>query len=148
MILSKSKALDGHTEYGRTDGMQGFVQPLCITTTKCNVCLVYCRLHADDVLYFDDTVGLLVFGGSELIPSFQGYVGQATLYRRKAIQAGQVRCSCTSARDILTGITCKWLHAVLHVLFIVTTLCYKHIVVVIIKLCYKKVFNIDFRCFY
>jgi len=51
---------------------------------------IYCRLAADDVLYFDDTVGLLVFGGSEVNPSFQGYIGQAVLYRHKAIPARQV----------------------------------------------------------
>jgi len=51
---------------------------------------VACRLAADDVLYFDDTVGLLVFGGSELHPSFQGYIGQAVLYRQKAVSAHEV----------------------------------------------------------
>ena len=51
---------------------------------------MYCRLPDDDVLYFDDTVGLLVFGGTELNPSFQGYIGQAVLYRQKAISAQQV----------------------------------------------------------
>jgi len=51
---------------------------------------VNCRLPAGDVLYFDDTVGLLVFGGTELSHSFQGYIGQATLYRHKAIAAHQV----------------------------------------------------------
>ena len=56
-----------------------------VITTKVN-----CRLAADDVLYFDDTIGLLVFGGSELNPSFQGYIGQAVLYRHKAISALEV----------------------------------------------------------
>jgi len=51
---------------------------------------LYCRLAPEDVLYFDDTVGLLVFGGSEQNPSFQGYIGQAVLYRHKAITAHQV----------------------------------------------------------
>jgi len=49
------------------------------------------RLAPSDVLYFDDTVGLLVFGGTELSPSFQGYIGQAVLYRHKALSADQVR---------------------------------------------------------
>jgi len=48
------------------------------------------RLAADDVLYFDDAVGLLVFGGTELCSSFQGYIGQAVLYRHKIISADQV----------------------------------------------------------
>ena len=48
------------------------------------------RLAPDDVLYFDDTIGLLVFGGSEVNPSFQGYIGQAVLYRHKTMPARQV----------------------------------------------------------
>jgi len=48
------------------------------------------RLAPDDVLYFDDTVGLLVFGGTEICPSFQGYIGQAVLYRHKVLSADQV----------------------------------------------------------
>lgn len=47
----------------------------------------------EDVHYFDDEFGLFVFGGTEPIPSFQGYIGQATYYRGKAIRADQV-CLC------------------------------------------------------
>lgn len=51
------------------------------------------RLAPEDVLYFDDTVGLLVFGGTELCPSFQGYIGQAVLYRHTVLTLDQVLVS-------------------------------------------------------
>jgi len=52
--------------------------------------MVIDRLAPSDVLYFDDTVGLLVFGGTELCPSFQGYIGQAVLHRHMALSSDQV----------------------------------------------------------
>jgi len=67
---------------------------------------VYCRLPQDDVVYFDDTVGLLVFGGTELNPSFQGYIGQAVLYRLKAVSASQV----SSLTYMRTRVGCVHVH--------------------------------------
>lgn len=42
-----------------------------------------------DEPYFDETVGFFVCGGSEVIPSFQGYIGQAIFYRRRLISTDQ-----------------------------------------------------------
>ncbi|XP_064599462.1 protein sel-1 homolog 3-like [Liolophura sinensis] len=43
----------------------------------------------EDVVY-DDTEDIFTFGGSELMPSFKGYIGKATFYRNKAFYAGQL----------------------------------------------------------
>ncbi|CAH1796540.1 unnamed protein product [Owenia fusiformis] len=45
--------------------------------------------YAEDP-YYNDTQGLFIFGGSEAIPSFKGYIGQATYYRRKVKFSNEV----------------------------------------------------------
>ena len=39
----------------------------------------------------DDAAHLTVFGGSGIVPSFKGYMGQATVYRTQALKPDQVR---------------------------------------------------------
>jgi len=46
--------------------------------------------HPSGPVFYDDTQGLHVFGGSEFRTSFRGYIGQATLYRNVALDARQV----------------------------------------------------------
>ena len=41
-------------------------------------------------MYFDDTVGMMIYGGSELSNSFKGYIGKVTFYRRRAIMPQEV----------------------------------------------------------
>lgn len=41
-------------------------------------------------MYFDDTVGMMIYGGSELSKSFKGYIGKVTFYRRRAIMPQEV----------------------------------------------------------
>lgn len=48
------------------------------------------NLQSSSSFYFDETVGLIVYGGSEIGASFQGYIGQAIFYRTKAIQTHQI----------------------------------------------------------
>lgn len=51
------------------------------------------RLSRLDEPYFDETVGFFVFGGSELVPAFQGYIGQAIMYRRRLVRTQEVGIS-------------------------------------------------------
>lgn len=51
------------------------------------------RLSLLDEPYFDETLGFFVFGGSELVPAFQGYIGQAIMYRRRLMRTQQVGIS-------------------------------------------------------
>ena len=48
------------------------------------------RLPKSADVYFDDTAGMLVFGGTELATSFKGYIGKAELYRNKVVPASKV----------------------------------------------------------
>lgn len=40
---------------------------------------------------YDDVFGIFVVGGSEIYPTFKGYVGQAAIHRRKVLKPEQVR---------------------------------------------------------
>ena len=50
---------------------------------------VQCRFSR--AIYYDDTDGMIVFGGTEMAPSFKGYIGSATLYRTRLLTLKKVK---------------------------------------------------------
>ena len=41
-------------------------------------------------VYVDDVAHLTIFGGSEVVPTFKGYIGKATVYRSRKLKPSQV----------------------------------------------------------
>jgi len=39
---------------------------------------------------YDDVFGIFVLGGSEIFPTFKGYIGQAAIHRRRVLSSEQV----------------------------------------------------------
>ena len=94
------------------------------------------RLPRGKLVWSDDTAESMVFGGSEVCPSFRGYIGSATVYRKKVRKPIEVRTSsyCTLSDMVVVFSFLK--SSSLIVIFEVHTL---YIAVIDFK---KKVFNV------
>jgi hypothetical protein len=73
-----------------------------MTVSRILSVFISASLKSEDVQYFDDQQGLMIFGGQEVFQSFQGYIGEATYYRGRALEASKVSNPLTSI-DLFVG---------------------------------------------